>query len=40
MKKQTLATEVIGQIRRQRNAWKVIAIGSLILNMVQYVHSK
>mgnify|MGYP000951841172 CR=1 FL=1 len=40
MKKWTLATEAIGQIKRQRNGWKVVAIASLILNVIQYIRSK
>lgn len=33
-------TDVISQIKRQRNAWKVTAIASLILNVIQFICRK
>lgn len=33
-------TDVISQIKRQRNAWKVAAIASLILNVLQFICRK
>ena len=40
MKKRMFATDVISQVKRQRNAWKVAAIASLILNVIQFICSK
>lgn len=35
-----LASDVISQIKRQRNAWMVVAIASLILNVIQFICRK
>ena len=34
------ATDVISQIKRQRNAWMMVAITSLILNVLQFICRK
>lgn len=34
------ATDVISQIKRQRNAWMMVAIASLILNVIQFICRK
>ncbi len=35
-----LASDVINQVKRQRNAWRLAAIVSLILNVIQFIRSK
>ena len=35
-----LASDVISQIKRRRNAWMVVAIASLILNVIQFICRK
>lgn len=40
MKKRMFAIDVISQVKRQRNVWKVAAIASLILNVIQFIRSK
>lgn len=32
------AADIISQIKRKRNIWKVLAIASLILNVIQFIH--
>lgn len=34
------ATDIISQIKRQRNVWMVVVIASLILNVIQFIRSK
>lgn len=31
------ATEIIGEIKRQRNIWRIIAIVSIVLNIIQWI---
>ena len=31
------ATEIIGKIKRQRNIWRMLAIVSIALNIIQWV---
>ena len=33
----SLATEVIGDIKRQRNIWRMLAIVSIALNIIQWL---
>ena len=35
-----LASDVISQVKRQRNAWRATAITSLILNVLQFICRK
>ena len=35
-----LASDVINQIKKQRSAWRVAAIVSIVLNIIQYIRSK
>lgn len=34
------ATDVISQIKRQRNVWMMVVIASLILNVIQFICRK
>lgn len=31
------ATEIIGEIKRRRNIWRIIAIVSIVLNIIQWI---
>lgn len=35
--KESLATEIIGMVKRQRNIWIVVAIVSIVLNLIQWI---
>jgi len=36
-KKDSFATEIISEIKRQRNIWRMIAVVSVILNIIQWI---
>ncbi len=31
------AIEIIGEIKRQRNIWRIVAIVSIVLNIIQWI---
>lgn len=35
--KENFAIEIIGRIKRQRNIWRVLAIVSIALNIIQWL---
>lgn len=35
--KENFAIEIIGKIKRQRNIWRVLAIVSIALNIIQWL---
>lgn len=35
--KENFATEIIGEIKRQRNIWRMLAIVSIALNIIQWL---
>lgn len=36
-KKDSFATEIISEIKRQRNIWRIAAIVSIVLNVIQWI---
>lgn len=37
MRRGNLATELIGEMKRQRNIWRLVAIVSIMLNIIQWM---
>ncbi len=35
--KENFATEIIGKIKKQRNIWRMLAIVSIALNIIQWL---
>lgn len=35
--KDTFAVEIIGKIKRQRDIWKIVAVVSIVLNIIQWL---